>query len=167
MNNIKKIKTPITDKTVLDLHVGDKIAVYGVIYTGRDAALPKLVKSIEEGINPLNLDGSVIMHTAVSPAGISPTTSNKVEIEESMPLLSKVGVKMHLGKGSLSLKTIEALNEYNSIFAVVPPAAALLSSKVISKKVVAFAQEGMEAIYQLEVAGIPGVVSVAHGKSLN
>jgi len=49
---------------------------------------------------------------------------------------------------------------------VTPPAAALLTSKVKSKKVAAFAEEGMEAIFELEVDGIPGVVAVAHGKSL-
>jgi len=164
---IKEIYLPLNDEKPVNLQVEDKIQIYGKIFTGRDAALPKLVRLIEKDVNPLDLRGSAFMHTAVSEAGISPTTSNKVEIEESMPFLSKVGVKMHLGKGSLSLKTIEELNKYNSVFIVVPPAAALLSSKIISKKVVAFAQEGMEAIYQLEVAGIPGVVSVAHGKSLN
>jgi len=40
------------------------------------------------------------MHTAVSKAGISPTTSNKEDIEESIPFLAKSGVKIHLGKGA-------------------------------------------------------------------
>jgi len=166
MDDIKKINTPIIDKTVLDLHVGDKIAVYGFIYTGRDAALPKLVKSRKNGEELIDLQGVVIMHTAVSDAGISPTTSNKEEIEENIPFLAKSGVKMHIGKGSLSKETIESLNKYNSVFVVTPPVAALLSSKVISKKVVAFEEEGMEAIYRLEVNGIPGVVAVARGESL-
>lgn len=166
MDNIKKIKTPISDEKVQDLHIGDKIEIYGKIFTGRDAALPKLVKSIKNGENLLDLQGAVIMHTAVSDAGISPTTSNKEEIEESIPFLAESGVKMHIGKGSLSKDTIDALEKYNSVFVVTPPAAALLTSKVISKKVVAFEEEGMEAIYELGVDGIPGVVAVAHGESL-
>jgi fumarate hydratase subunit beta len=166
MDNLKNIKTPIIDETIFNLRVGDKIAVYGNIFTGRDAALPKLVESIKSGENLINLRGAVIMHTAVSEAGISPTTSNKEEIEENIPFLSKSGVKMHIGKGSLSTGTIGALNNYNSVFVVTPPAAALLTSKLISKKVVAFKEEGMEAIYKLEVDGIPGIVAVAHGESL-
>jgi len=166
MDNLKNIKTPIIDETIFNLRVGDKIAVYGNIFTGRDAALPKLVESIKSGENLINLRGAVIMHTAVSEAGISPTTSNKEEIEENIPFLSKSGVKIHIGKGSLSTDTIEALNNYNSVFVVTPPAAALLTSKLISKKVVAFKEEGMEAIYKLEVNGIPGIVAVAHGESL-
>jgi len=74
------------------------------------------------------------MHTAVSEAGISPTTSNKVEIEGSMAYLSGCGVKMHIGKGSLSPETVDALSRHGSVFVVTPPAAALLSSRVISKK---------------------------------
>ena len=128
---IKKVELPLKNKELMDLHVGDKITIYGRIYTGRDAALPKLVKSIKRGENLLDLAGSAIMHTAVSNAGISPTTSNKVEIEGSMAYLSKHGVKIHIGKGSLSWETVEALLKYNSIFVITPPAAALLTSKVI------------------------------------
>jgi fumarate hydratase subunit beta len=106
------------------------------------------------------------MHTAVSDAGISPTTSNKEEIEESIPYLSKAGVKIHIGKGNLSEETIKALDKWGSIFVVTPPAAALLTSKVISKRVAAFEEEGMEAMYELEVNGLPGIVAISHGKSI-
>lgn len=163
---MKKIKTPITIKTVQNLNIGDKIEVHGNIFTGRDAALPKLVKAFKEGDEILDLEGSVIMHTAVSDAGISPTSSNKVEIEDNMPYLANHGVRIHIGKGALSKDTIDALDREKSIFVVTPPVAALLASKVKSKKVVAFKEEGMEAMYMLEVTGIPGIVAVAHGKSL-
>jgi fumarate hydratase subunit beta len=165
-NKLKKIQTPVRDETISNLKLGDRIELYGTIFTGRDAALPKLVKSICCSENTLNLQGSVIMHTAVSRAGISPTTSNKEDIEGNIPFLSESGVKIHLGKGSLARDTVEALNGYHSVFAVTPPAAALLTSKLTSKKVVAFKEEGMEAIYQLEVRGLPAIVAVAHGESL-
>lgn len=165
-NEIKKVKIPLSNKSLAGLHIGNKIEIFGKIYTGRDAALPQLVQLIKRGENTLQLEGSAIMHTAVSGAGISPTTSNKVEIAGSMPYLSKSGVKMHIGKGSLDADTIEALLKYESIFVVTPPAAALLKSRVIAEKVVAFPEEGIEAIYQLEVEGIPGIVTVAHGESL-
>lgn len=164
---IKKVYLPFKKQDTRDLQLGDRILVYGKLMTGRDAALPKLVKLIKNGENQLSLEGSAIMHTAVSEAGISPTSSNKVEIEDNMAFLSEHGVKMHIGKGSLSQETVKALNKYGSIFVVTPPAAALLSSKVLSKKVVAFPEEGMEAIYQLEVDGIPGIVATAQGETLN
>lgn len=166
IHNIKQIKTPLTPQKISELFVGDKIELFGTIFTGRDVALPKLVKLIRKGKNSLDLQGSVFMHTGVSEAGISPTTSNKDEIEESIPYLARAGVKIHIGKGSLHENTIKALYKYESVFVVTPPAAALLTSKVISKELVAFPDEGMEAIHQLDVQGIPGVVAVAHGKSL-
>ena len=163
---MKKVKAPISNRTIEDLEIGDRVSIHGKIFTGRDAALPKLVRAIREGRQILDLGGSVIMHTAVSNAGIAPTTSNKEEIEGSIPHLAKFGVKIHIGKGVLNKNTIEALNREKSIFLVTPPAAALLTSKIISKKVAAFEEEGIEAIYQLKVDGIPGIVAVVHGESL-
>lgn len=163
---MKKIKTPVSNEEIKNLKIGDKVEIYGKILTGRDAALPKLVKSIKKGEKLVDMEGSVIMHTAVSDAGIAPTTSNKAEIEESIPYLASSGVKIHIGKGVLGEETIESLKKDNSIFIVTPPAAALLTSKVKSKNVVAFNEEGMEALFELEVDGIPGIVAVAHGESL-
>ena len=157
------LTTPISDDDLDMLKTGDKITVSGTIYTGRDAALPKLVGLVESGEVPFDLNGSVIMHTAFSSAGIAPTTSSKVEIESSLEPLSKAGVKIHIGKGRLSDESVDALNKNNSIFVITPPVAALLTSKVISKKCVLFESEGMEAVYELEVKEIPGIVGVKDG----
>ncbi|MGX8693944.1 MAG: fumarate hydratase C-terminal domain-containing protein, partial [Methanobrevibacter sp.] len=109
---------------------------------------------------------SIIMHTAFSEAGIAPTTSNKEEIESTIPILSENGVKIHIGKGMLSDKTANALNENNSIFVVTPPVAALLTSKVLKKKCVLFEWEGMEAMFKLKVDNIPGIVAIHNGKKI-
>jgi len=160
---IKKVHLP-SEENHLDLQVGDQILIYGEIYTGRDAALPQLVQQIKNGEKHIKLEGSAIMHTAVSDAGISPTTSNKMELEGSIPFLARCGVKMHIGKGSLSPKTIQALARYDSVFVVTPPVAALLTSKILKKQVVAFPEEGIEAIHNLKVEGLPGIVATAQGK---
>nr|WP_319374947.1 fumarate hydratase C-terminal domain-containing protein [uncultured Methanobacterium sp.] len=163
---MKIIKTPITDQTIQNLKIGDRILISGTILTGRDAALPRLVKLLKEGESPVDVDGAVIMHTAVSPAGIAPTSSNKTEIESSIAPLSEAGVKMHIGKGALSPETQNALKINKSVFVVTPPAAALLTSKMTSSKVLAFPEEGMEALHCLEIREFPGIVAVAHGKSI-
>lgn len=166
MVNFNQIKTPIQKIDVDNLDVGDRIIIHGEILTGRDAALPRLIKLIENGENDLNLNGAVIMHTAVSSAGISPTSSNKTEIENSIAPLSGSGVRMHIGKGALKPETIQALKKHNSVFVVTPPAAALLTSKMISSEVVTFPEEGMEAIHRLKVRNFPGIVAVAHEESI-
>ena len=176
LQNYKKIKnkllnmihltTPITEKDLDNLNVGDKISISGTIYTGRDAALPQLVELIDKNEVPIDLNGSVIMHTAFSDAGIAPTTSSKVEIESSIPILSENGVKIHIGKGMLSDDTIEELDKNHSIFVITPPVAALLTSKVLEKKCVLFENEGMEAMFELKVENIPGIVAIHKGKKI-
>ena len=163
---MKKITTPVSDEEILSLNVGDQISISGVMFTGRDAALPQLVDLIKKDELDFDIKGSAIMHTAVSDAGIAPTTSNKEEIESTIPFLSENGVKIHIGKGMLHENTIEALHKNNSIFVITPPVAALLTSKVMKKECVAFQNEGMEAMYRLEVENIPGIVAVSGGKSL-
>ncbi|RBQ22346.1 hypothetical protein ALNOE001_20890 [Candidatus Methanobinarius endosymbioticus] len=166
---MKEITTPISDEEVIDLKIGDKLLISGIIFTGRDVVLPKLKNKINNGFKneiPFDLEGSVIMHTAVSDAGIAPTTSNKEEIESSMTILAKNGVKIHIGKGALSTETKMLLNNENSIFVVTPPVAAFLTDHILSKEVIAYEEEGIEAIFKLNVKNIPGIVSIAHGESL-
>ena len=161
---MKDLTTPITDDDLSNLNVGDQITISGIIYTGRDAALPQLVELIENDEVPFDLSGSVIMHTAFSQAGIAPTTSSKVEIESTIPTLSENGVKIHVGKGMLGEYSVKSLNKNNSIFVITPPVAALLTNKVLEKECVLFENEGMEAMFKLKVDKIPGIVAIKDGE---
>lgn len=163
---MRELTTPLSDEDISSLEVGDKIYISGTIYTGRDAALPQLVSLVENGSVPFDLKGSVIMHTAFSDAGIAPTTSSKVEIESSIKPLSQAGIKIHIGKGMLSDDSVRALDEHNSIFVITPPVAALLTSKVTDRKCVLFEEEGMEAMFRLNVDRIPGIVAIAKGEKI-
>jgi fumarate hydratase subunit beta len=161
--------SPIKEEIIQNIEVGKRLNITGTIYTGRDAVLPKLVALIQNNKleeTGIDLKGAVIFHTAVSPAGVGPTSSNKYDIESTIPALSKAGVKIHLGKGRLSPETIQALHEYHSVYAVIPPVTALLESKILERRVAAFPEEGMEAFHQLRVDGFPCIVAAAHGKSL-
>lgn len=164
-----EIQTPITDEVINQLKVGDKIYISGYILCGRDAVLPKVVKLLEENkIEELGYDiqGSVVFHTAVSPAGVGPTSSNKLEIESSIGPLSKGGIKLHLGKGELKTETIEALDIYNSVYAVIPPVTALLGNQTSEQKLLAYPELGMEALYLLKVERYPAIIAAAHGRSI-
>jgi len=164
-----KVETPIREALIRTLKIGDQIEIRGKIYCGRDAVLPRLARLSEERkLDSLGIDlkGSVIFHTAVSPAGIGPTTSNKVEIESSIPALSRAGVRIHLGKGSLSPETVMSLKKHNSLFAVTPPVSALLTSKIITQSIAAFTEEGMEALYTLEVKDLPAIIAIAGGQTI-
>lgn len=164
-----ELKTPITDEDINKLNVGDAVEISGTIYVGRDAVLPQIVKLIEEdNLEKYHIDlkGGVIFHSAVSMAGLGPTSSNKEEIEGNIPKLSEAGVKLHLGKGALLPETVKVLNKYNSVFVVIPPLSAYLTNKTLKRKVAAFENEGMEAFWRLEVDRFPGIVAIAHGKTI-
>ncbi len=164
-----KINTPVKEEMITKLKIGDILEISGIIYAGRDAVLPKIVqlaredKLAEKGIE---LKGMAIIHTAVSPAGIGPTSSNKIEIEGTMEDLSIIGIKIHIGKGALKPETVKILKENNSIFVVTPPVSALLTKKVISQNVIAFKEEGMEAFHKLVVKDIPAIVAISNGESI-
>jgi len=165
----RTITAPFTDEVLKSLKVGEIVNVSGKIYAARDAVLPKMVKMIEDGTladNGIDLQGGVIFHTAVSPAGVGPTSSNKLEIEGTMPEMTKAGIRMHLGKGELKKETIEMFKEYGAVYAVIAPVTALLNSKVISKKCVAHPELGMEACYELIVDKFPCIIAAAHGESM-
>ena len=149
--------------------MGDTVAISGYILCGRDAVLPKVLKMVEEGIVSklgIDLKGQVIFHTAVSPAGVGPTSSNKLEIESSIGPLSKAGIKLHLGKGALHKETVEALDSYNAVYAVIPPVTALLEAKTTERKVLAFPELGMEALHLIKVDKYPAIIGAAHGRSI-
>lgn len=166
---MKMIKTPISEDVIEKLKVGDMVQISGKIYCGRDAVLPKICRLIDENRLEeygIDLQGSVVFHTAVSPAGVGPTSSNKLEIEGSFPALSQAGVKLHLGKGAIGKETISVLETCKSVFAVIPPVTALLGENTLSKRVVAFPELGMEAFYELEVKDFPAIIAAAHNESI-
>ena len=163
------IQTPIHPEVAGNLAVGDAFELHGKILCARDAALSRLVHMLETGtLGELAayLQGAVIFHTAVSAAGIGPTSSNKVEIESSIGPLSTAGVRIHLGKGAISTATVARMSGAGSVFAVTPPATALFMDKIVSRRVLAFPEEGMEALFELEVRGLPGIVAAARGESI-
>ncbi len=164
-----ELTTPISEEAAAALQVGDTVEISGYILCGRDAVLPKVLKMIENGtVSELGVDlrGQVIFHTAVSPAGVGPTSSNKLEIESSIGPLSAAGIKLHLGKGELHRETVEALEKYNAVYAVIPPVTALLGSKTSEAKVIAFPELGMEALHLIRVDRYPAIIGAAHGRSI-
>lgn len=166
---MKYLKTPISEEDVANLEVGDVVSISGYIYTGRDAVLPKIVKHAEEGtLADVNVDlqGQVIFHTAVSPAGVGPTSSNKLEIESSFGPLSRHGIKMHLGKGAIKPETVKELAENNAVFAVIPPVTALLGSQTSNIEVVCYPELGMEALHKIKVENYQAIIVAAQGKSI-
>lgn len=167
---IIKLAAPLSEEDIAALKVGDVVSISGYIFCGRDAVLPRICKELvastwsEHGID---LQGSVIFHTAVSPAGVGPTSSNKLEIEGSFETLSKLGgIKMHLGKGAIKRETVKMLAENNAVFAIIPPVTALLESQTVERECVAWPELGMEALYRIKVENYQAIIAAARGESI-
>lgn len=167
METIKNVALPITDLS--GLRVGDRVSFRGKILCGRDAVLPKICSLINSNrVQEINASffGGAILHTAVSCAGIGPTSSNKVEIEESFEPLCKAGIKVFLGKGELHSSTIDVLAKNGAVFAVVPPVTAILNKEMKSCRCVAYSELGMEALYEVELDSCPAIIAIANGESI-
>lgn len=165
-----KLTTPFSEDSIRKLNIGDVVSISGHIFCGRDAVLPRICKELEDGTwgkRGIDLNGGVIFHTAVSPAGVGPTSSNKLEIEGSFETLSKIGgIKMHLGKGAIKPETVDALKKNNAVFAIIPPVTALLESQTLERECVAWPELGMEALYRIKVKGYQAIIAAANGESI-
>ena len=52
---VKKVRLPVTDKTLEGLKAGDSILLTGTMYVGRDAAHKRMVEVLDQG-KPLPFD---------------------------------------------------------------------------------------------------------------
>lgn len=165
-----ELTTPFSEEAICQLKVGDVVYISGDIFCGRDAVLPRICKELESSMwnqRGIDLRGEVIFHTAVSPAGVGPTSSNKLEIESSFEPLSRMGgIKMHLGKGAIKPETVKALAANNAVFAIIPPVTALLESQTLERECIAWPELGMEALYRIKVEGYQVIIAAAQGKSI-
>lgn len=167
---MKYIETPFSEEIISDLRVGDVVNISGYIFCGRDAVLPRICNELRDGTwenRRVNLRGGVIFHTAVSPAGVGPTSSNKLEIEGSFEVLSKLGgIKMHLGKGAIKPETVKMLADNNAVFAIIPPVTALLETQTLERECVAWSELDMEALYRIKVENYQAIIAAAKGESI-
>ncbi|HEY8538726.1 MAG TPA: fumarate hydratase C-terminal domain-containing protein, partial [Steroidobacteraceae bacterium] len=102
----------------------------------------------------------------VGPAG--PTTATRMDKFTEL-MLGKTGLLAMIGKAERGPKAIEAIKKYKRAYLMAVGGAAYLVSKAIkSSRIVAFADLGMEAIYEFEVKDMPVTVAVdANGTSVH
>ncbi|MDQ6916264.1 MAG: fumarate hydratase C-terminal domain-containing protein, partial [Pseudomonadota bacterium] len=102
----------------------------------------------------------------VGPAG--PTTSTRMDKFTEM-MLAKTGLIAMIGKAERGPAAIEAIRKHRAAYLMAVGGAAYLVSRAIrSSRVVAFADLGMEAIYEFEVRDMPVTVAVdATGTSVH
>ncbi len=171
---LKKVKLPLTDESVKDLHAGDNVLLTGVIYVARDAAHKRLVEALDQGkALPFDIRGQTIYYMGPSPAkpdqvigAAGPTTSGRMD--SFSPRLMSIGLKGMIGKGNRSPAVKEAMKKYKAVyFAAIGGTGALIAKRIKKSEVVAFEELGAEAIRRLEVEDFPvTVINDIYGNDL-
>jgi fumarate hydratase, class I len=154
---------------------GDTLLLTGKILTGRDAAHKRIQTMLAKG-EPLPVDftnkfiyyvGPVdaVRDEAVGPAG--PTTATRMDSYTDMML--NTGLLGSIGKAERGEEALVEIAKHKSVYLMAVGGAAYLVSKAIKKsRVLAFAELGMEAIYEFEVVDMPVTVAVsADGESVH
>ncbi len=168
----------LTKADIADWKTGETLLINGKILTGRDAAHKRIQqlyaenKPLPEGVD---FHGRFIYYVgpvdpvgdeAVGPAG--PTTSTRMAQYTDM-MLEQAGLMGMIGKSERGDATIASIKKHGAVYLMAVGGAAYLVSKAIKKsRVVAFADLGMEAIYEFEVEDMPVTVAVdSRGESVH
>ena len=160
------LNIPLQKKEILNLNTNDKVYLTGKIYTARDSAHKKLAYLLENNLPlPFDLQNACIYYAGPTPAkkgmaigSIGPTTSTRMD--KYTPILIEKGVKIFIGKGQRNSLVKKSLKDNIAIYLLaIGGLGALLSTKVISCKLIAFEELLSEAIYELEVKDFPVYVA--------
>jgi fumarate hydratase class I len=168
----------LTPAEVVSWKPGETLLLSGRMLTGRDAAHKKIADLFASGQGlPAGVDfrnkiiyyvGPVdpVRDEVVGPAG--PTTATRMDKFTEM-MLEKTGLIAMVGKAERGPVAIEAIRKHKAAYLMAVGGAAYLVSKAIrAARVVAFAELGMEAIYEFEVKDMPVTVAVdASGASVH
>jgi fumarate hydratase class I len=97
----------------------------------------------------------------VGPAG--PTTATRMD-KFTRQMLAETGLLGMVGKSERGPTAISAIKDHKAVYLMAVGGAAYLVSKAIkASRVVAFADLGMEAIYEFDVVDMPVTVAVDSG----
>jgi fumarate hydratase, class I len=166
----------LTCTEVASWKTGERLLLSGKLLTGRDAAHKRIQEMLARGEKlPVDFTNRVIYYVgpvdpvrdeAVGPAG--PTTATRMD-KFTETLLAKTGLVAMIGKAERGPSAIEAIRKHKAAYLIAVGGAAYLVAKAIRKsRVLAFADLGMEAIYEFEVRDMPVTVAVdANGESLH
>ena len=158
----------VTRDEIASWQPGEALLLNGRLLTGRDAAHKRIVEMLDRG-EPLPVDlrdrfiyyvGPVdpVRDEVVGPAG--PTTATRMD-KFTRQVLAQTGLMGMVGKAERGPAAIDAIREHRSVYLMAVGGAAYLVSKAIrAARVVAFADLGMEAIYEFEVRDMPVTVAV-------
>jgi fumarate hydratase subunit beta len=167
MSEAIRLQTPLQERDLTALQIGDAVLISGIIYTARDAAHKRLVELLKTGQDlPFDLRGQIVYYVGPTPerpgqviGSAGPTTSGRMD--SYTPLLLEAGMKGIIGKGQRRPVVIESLVKNKAVyFAATGGAGVLLAQTVKASRIVAYEELGAEAIRELVVEDFPAIVAI-------
>ncbi len=171
-----RFKTPLTEANMRQLRVGDSVLLDGVIFGIRDANMIRLFD--QKAPLPVDWQGAALLHTAPNVKKIGPgkyepicvgtTTSMRMD-RFTEGLLRDYGVRAILGKGGLSTRSAELMQQYGACYLSVTGGAAASETLQIEEIEKVYWEDLMpECIWQIRFNGLgPLTVGIdAHGGNL-
>ncbi|CAB5495591.1 Fumarate hydratase class I, aerobic (EC [Bathymodiolus thermophilus thioautotrophic gill symbiont] len=160
----------LTRQQMTQWNIGDTLLLTGILVTGRDAAHQRLKQMLDSGkglpkgvdfnnkfiyyVGPVDAVGDEV----IGPAG--PTTATRMDKFTDM-MLKETGILGMIGKAERGAAATQSIKKHQASYLIAVGGAAYLISKSIKKaKKIAFAEMGMEAIYEFEVKDMPVTVAV-------
>ncbi|MBC6905578.1 fumarate hydratase [Saccharophagus sp. K07] len=175
--NVRRVNLDgITREEIQQWQPGDTLLLSGKLLTGRDAAHKRMVDMLARGEKlPVDFTNRFIYYVGpvdpvrdevVGPAG--PTTATRMD-KFTRTVLEKTGLIGMIGKSERGPAAIDAIRDHKAVYLMAVGGAAYLVSKaIVGSKVLAFADLGMEAIYEFEVKDMPVTVAVdSRGESVH
>ncbi len=158
----------LTREQVASWKPGQSLLLNGKMLTGRDAAHKRIQDMLAKGEKlPIDFTNRVIYYVGpvdpvrdevVGPAG--PTTATRMD-KFTETMLAQTGLIAMVGKAERGPAGIDAIRKHSSAYLMAVGGAAYLVSKAIkAARTAAFADLGMEAIYEFEVVDMPVTVAV-------
>ena len=157
----------LTPEDVRGWKQGDRLLLNGRMLTGRDAAHKRIADMLSRGEElPVSFKGRVIYYVGpvdpvrgevVGPAG--PTTATRMD--KFMEMMLEQGLLACVGKAERGPAATQAIANHKSAYLMAVGGAAYLVARAIrASRVLAFAELGMEAIYEFTVEDMPVTVAV-------
>ena len=157
------------------LCAGAAVELTGSVLTLRDASAARIAQSLDRNEPlPVPLDQRIMYAVGPSPAkpgqiigSAGPTTTARMG--RYLPALFSAGVLAIIGKGELHGADLAACTTRGALyFAAIGGLGALLAKRISAAHVVAYADLGPEALFELELTDFPAVVIIdRHGHNLH
>jgi fumarate hydratase subunit beta len=173
------LELPLSTESVRSLHCGDTVTLSGIIHTGRDEMHIRALEYLDDGEPlPVDIRGGAVFHCGPimvedqeewKLVAAGPTTSARMNSLEPR-FIEAFKPAVIIGKGGMSLPTVEAMRKNGCVYLALTGGAAVLAAGGIKRVIgVEWLDLGMpEALWILEAERFgPLTVAIdAHGNSI-